>query len=217
MMKHGVLFEVNGVRKHSLDDFGLFLNPVEIPFPEIKTAYTEIEGGHGSVDQTEAFGKVFYKDRKFPISFSCKDKIRYEKTLSDLASFLHGREAKVTFYFDEEHYYYGRLSLDKYTSDKGMGTIDLNATFYPFKYRQDVTVTTNQIVEKQSIVYMNERMEVTPKFKVDAPMRFEFKGNSYNLETGKSMLPNVEFTDGENVLVWHGNGTVTVSYQEGAL
>lgn len=216
-MKHGVLFEVNGVRKHSLDDFGLFLNPIEIPFPEIKSTYTEIEGGHGSVDQTEAFGKVFYKDRKFPISFSCKDKIRYSKTLSDLASFLHGREAKITFYFDENYYYFGRLSVDKYTSDRAMGNIDLNATFYPFKYKQDVTVITNQIVETQTVVYQCDRMEVTPTFKADTSMRFEFKGNSYSVSEGETMFPDVEFTEGENMLVWYGNGTVTVSYQEGAL
>lgn len=217
MVKHGVLFEVNGVKKHSLDDFGLLLNPVEIPFPEIKSSYTEIEGGHGCIDLTESYGKVFYKNRKFPISFTCKDKIRYEKTLSDLASFLHGREAKVTFYFDEAYYYFGRVSFNKYTSDKGIGTLEFDCNFEPFKYKQNKTSISNYINQSQEIVYTNDRMEVTPTIKSDASISVTFNGNSYSISRGETMIPNIEFKEGENRLKFSGYGTITVSYQEGAL
>lgn len=217
MMLHGVQFAINGVKKHSLTDWGLWLNPVEIPFPEIKTSYTEIEGGHGSIDLTESFGKVFYRNREFPITFTCRDKLKFNKTLSDIASFLHGREAKVTFYFDEEYYFLGRVSVDKYTSEKATGTIELTCTFEPFKYKQEVTVATDVVTTQKTVVYLCDRLEVCPTFKADAEMRFEFKGGSYTLAAGEAMFPDVEFTEGENTLIWHGNGTVTVSYQEGAL
>lgn len=216
-MNHGVLFEINGIEKHSFDDWGLLLKPLTIDFPEVKTKYIEIEGGNGSLDLTEAYGKVFYKDRKFNIEFTCNDKLRYDETLREITSFLHGREVKVTFYFDEEYYYIGRISFNKYTSRKGVGTMVFNAVFRPYKLKQDVTITTNTVVDKKVVTYLNDRLEVTPRFKADSNMTFEFKGNSYALGTTETVFPSIEFTEGENVIVWHGNGVVSVIYQEGSL
>ena len=216
-MNHGVLFEVNGIPKHSLDHFNLFLGDVKIPFPAPKTNYLKKEGGNGTIDNTEVFGKVFYDDRKFSLKFTCKDEVRYTEALSDIVNFLHGREVKMIFYFDDLYYYKGRLSINKYTSSKAMGTMTFDVVTEPYKYHQLETIARNEVKEKAVINYTNDRMEVVPIFKATSSMTFEFKGNSYALGTTETIFPNIEFTQGDNVIVWHGNGIVEVRYQEGRL
>ena len=216
IMNHGILFEVDGVRRHTLDDWGLFLSPVEIPYPEPKTRYVEIEGGNGSIDLTEAFGKIYYKNRSFSITLGCSDKLRYDERLREIAAFLHGKEVKMTFYFDNGYYYKGRVTLNKYTSSKALGELSLDVEVEPFKYKEHTTVAINIVDTKVVVVYKNERMEVTPIFKADSPMIFEFKGNLYALSTKETIFADIEFQEGDNVITWQGNGTVSVMYQEGA-
>ena len=215
-MNHGILFEVNGICKHSSDDWGLILSPVEIPYPEPKTRYVEIDGGNGSIDLTETFGKIYYKDRTFSITFECSDRLRYDSQLQEIAAFLHGREVKCTFYFDQEYYYKGRITFNKYTSSKSLGEMTFSIVVDPYKYKRNVTIAINKISTKKIVVYKNDRMEVTPIFKADSPMTFEFKGNLYSLSTHETIFADVEFKEGDNVIVWRGNGTVSVTYQEGA-
>lgn len=216
ILNHGILFEVDGVRRHTLDDWGLFLSPVEIPYPEPKTRYIELEGGHGSIDLTEVFGKIHYKNRSFSIVLTCSDKFRYDERLREIASFLHGKEVKMTFYFDNGYYYKGRATLNKYTSSKALGELSLDIEVEPFKYKEHTTIATNIINDKAIVIYKNERMEVTPIFKSDKPITFEFEGNTYALETNEVIFPDIEFKQGDNVITWRGNATVTVTYQEGA-
>ena len=215
---HGVEFEVNGVKKHSFIDFRLHFNPVSIPYPEVKENYVEKQFADGSLDLTEADGRVYYKDRTFTLSFECNDRLRYDKTLDKIASFLHGQRVKMTFYFDRDYYYIGRASINKYTSDKGMGTIEVDVTVRPYKYKQLETITINTITGSAVINYLNDRMTVVPTFKADTDMNFEFNGNQYALSGNKgTIFPNLEFKEGDNIVKWTGNGTVTVSYQEGAI
>lgn len=216
-MNHGVLFEVDGIPKHSLDHFELLFSPLPIPFPKPKTKYGEIEGGHGNHDYTETFGKVFFNNRRFTLTFTCNDSLRYDSRLSEIANFLHGRVVKMTFYFDELYYYVGRLTINDYKSSRAMGTIVMDVETEPFKYKQLVTIARNTVTEKAVINYENDRMEVTPVFKATENMTFEFNGNSYALGTTETIFPDIEFTQGDNVIVWHGNGVVEVTYQEGSL
>lgn len=216
-MNHGVEFEINGVRKHSFDDWGLIFKPFPILYPEPKTSYIEIEGGNGSIDHTEVFGKIFYKNRKFSIEFECFDKIKYDDTLRKIVTFLHGRVAKITMYFDYDFYYKGRIKFNKYTSSKATGAIVLDIDAEPYKYKKEITVQTNQVDTKSVIVYKNNRMEVIPTFQATDNMTFDFNGNTYSLGTTETIFPDVEFVEGDNIIVWHGNGIVTVTYQEGAL
>lgn len=216
-MNHGVLFERNGIKKHSADDFGLWLLPLEIPYPEIKTKYIDLEMADGQIDLTESAGRVFYKNRTFPISFQCLDKARFDKTLDQLVSFLHGQSVKVTFWFDPEYYYFGRMSVNQYTSDKGSGTIEIEATFNPYKLKQTETVIIDEVTTSKSVIYANDRMIVTPSFKATTEMKFTFKEKQYNINTTETVFPDIEFQEGDNVILYTGTGKVTVSYQEGAL
>lgn len=216
-MNHGILFERNGISKHTLDDFGLMLLAIEIPYPEVKTKYIDLEMADGQIDLTESAGRVFYNNRTFPISLQCQDKTRFDTTLNDLVSFLHGQNVKATFWYEPEYYYFGRIMVNQYTSEKGTGTIELEATFQPYKLKQHLTIAIDDIAAKKTVVYKNDRMIVTPSFKSTASMNFTFNGNSYALGTTETVFPDLEFTQGDNVIVYSGTGQVTVTYQEGAL
>lgn len=215
MLDHGVLFEVNGIRKHSYLDFGLFMNNVKIPYPEVKSEYVNIEGADGTLDMTECYGQIFYKDRKFKLTFQC-NVMAYEYTIRKLMTFLHGQQVKMTFYFDDQYYYIGRVEVDSYDKSKGMGTISMEVTTKPYKYKQLPSKTISDIKEKAIIVYNNERMYAVPTFKASASMNFTFENGSYAIGAGESIVPDVVFKTGDNVIEWTGTGTVEVTYQEGA-
>lgn len=213
-MEHYVEFEVNGVRKNSIDDFELEFITYSLNFPEPKKSYTEIVGGNGSIDHTDVFGKTFYKDRKITLNF--ESKAGFDDSIRKIASFLHGKIAKVTLSDDLEFYYIGRVSFNKYTSDRKNGKVILEVSAKPYKLKQEITVQTNEVIEKKVVTYKNNRMEVCPTFKATAEMTFEFNGNTYALGTNETRFTDIEFTEGDNVIIWHGNGIVTVTYQEGA-
>lgn len=216
-MNHGVLFEKNGIKLHTLDDLGIWLNPVTIPYPEVKTKYIDLEMADGQIDLTESAGRIFYNNRTFSISLTCRDKARFDDTLNKLVSFLHGQQVKATFWHEPEYYYFGRVSVNQYTSDKGTGTIELDCNFQPYKLKQMPTITVDDISASKIVVYKNDRMIVTPTFKASAQMNFSFNGNDYAISTAETTFPDLEFTQGDNIITYTGTGQVTVTYQEGAL
>lgn len=214
-MKHGVLFDNGTMTKHSYEDWGLTFLPFDVPFPTPKTDYQEIEGGNSSIDLTEAYGKIFYKDTNFTMSFDVDNNIRYEKALSELASFVHGKRLKIYIYFDEDYYYDARVSINKYASNKSRGEIVLDVTAKPYKLKKIETVQLIEVIENKVMIFKNERMETLPIFKADNEMILKFKGNSYAIGTTETRFSNVEFIEGDNFVEFIGNGKVTVRYQEG--
>lgn len=214
-MNHGVLFDDGLVRKHSSDDWGLTFMPFEITYPEPKTDYTEIEGGNGTIDLTESYGKIFYKDNSFTMTFSCDDSIRYESVLNQIVSFIHGKRIKIFVYFDEEYYYDARIKVNKYASNKSMGEIVLNVTAYPFKLKKTETISLVDVETSKVVIFKNNRMETVPRFQATSEMIVIFKGNSYAVGTNEVTYPQIEFTYGDNALEIQGTGRLTVIYQEG--
>ena len=217
-MKHGVLFDINEVRRHTSEDWNIVLSSFDIEYPKPKTTYVNIEGANGSLDLTEAYGKIFFNDRKLTIVLTCKDEIRFDDTLNKIVAFLHGKVAKITPYFDSDYYFYGRVTINKYATSKILGTITINANCEPYKYKQDISVTTRTITDRLAVNFKSDRMESVPTFKSDTEMRFEYNGGSYVLPRNQETIyPDIVFTEGDNFIVFIGNGIVSVEWQEGAL
>lgn len=214
-MNHGVLFDNGIIRKHSFDDWGLILEPFDVPFPKVKTDYVSIEGGHGSLDLTDAYGKIFYEDNSFNISFVCKDTVKYDLLLNDISCFLHGKKLKVFMYFDEEYYYDARCELNKYACNKSLGQIVVSVTAKPFKLKKVETITAVDVVGTKIVAFKNNRMETVPRFKATSNMTFKFNNSSFVLDINEVIYPQVEFIEGDNIIEFSGTGTVTVTYQEG--
>ena len=217
---NGVTFEINGVSKNSETDFDLFMEAVDIPFPQVKTKYIEREFGDGSIDLTQADGNVYYKDREFTINFIAPNKVLYKADLNALSAFLHGQVVKMTFWFDQDFYYLGRAQINEYKSDGYIGQISVDVQVRPYKYKNTVTTqTATSTAEYVKYTYSNGRMPVVPTFKCSGAGYVKFNDNEYSLSAGvETQFPNIVFKNGNNDIYLKGDGmTWEISYQEGQL
>lgn len=214
-MKHGIEFKIGNVKKHSLIDWGVFLSPFNIPSAEVKTSYVDIEGADSSIDLTDVFG-ITYKDLKFTLSFTMKS-CDYDSKLREIKAFLHGRMAQITTYRDENYYYLGRCQVNEFKSSKARGTLSIDVIAKPYKYKQTVTEVTVNVTGTTTHAFMNDSMKVVPSFLCSNDMEIQFKDVTYNVGTNQVKLADIIFDYGENNVTFIGNGTVKVTYQEGAI
>ena len=67
------------------------------------------------------------------------------------------------------------------------------------------------------VTFIGKRKKYIPWITTSSEMTVAFKGNTYNLEAGKNKIFEIEFQEGENVLTFNGNGTVTIENKGGSL
>ena len=205
---------------HTWGDFQLVMTEKEITAPEPKTMYVEIEGADGSLDFTEAFGDIRYKRRSLKYTFTSLALRRdFWTEFTRIQNALHGRSFKIIDDEDQEFYYVGRASMDKWKIDRAIGSFILDIEAEPYKYRIFETVRTEPITGTQWFGLWNDRMPVNPIFSVSAPMTLVFGGKTLSIGT-----PNTDFTSadivfrqGNNTLEVRGEGTLTIRYREGTL
>lgn len=216
---YGVTFESGNVKAHTFKDWGLFLSSFDIGEATPKTEYVDIVGGDGSIDLTEAYGRVFFKDRTHTIKLqNLDDDLRWSEKLDEITSFLHGRLFKITADYNPLWYYYGRVEVNKYATSKRLATITLKAVCEPYKYKQYKTIIDEDINGITEINCLNSRMVITPTFKVSNAMNFSFNNKQYSLQADtETIYPDVLLNEGSNIFVFEGEGNVNISYQEGTL
>lgn len=216
---YGVTFDDGKSKIHTFEDWGLFLSSFSIGEATPKTEYVDVVGGDGSIDLTEAYGRVFYKDRTHTITFQdLDDKLRWTDKLDEITSFLHGKVFKITPDFNQAWYYYGRVEVNKYATSKRLATITLKAVCEPYKYKQYKTIVNEQINGKTEVNCLNSRMVVTPTFKASKAMNFKFNDNQYSLQADtETIYADILLNEGSNIFEFDGEGIVNISYQEGIL
>lgn len=170
---------INDIEKDMYNDFGLSLRPRTRKLPPIKSLKTSIYGRSGDLDFTEALtGQTEYENRTETLEFNLVDKMsNWDSKFSEVSNFIHGQEAKVIFTSDSNYYFKGRLTMNELSSDKSLGTIDIDCDFQPYKYKLNETnkfftykgvalldVDGNEVKlrkindeVKDSIVYYNEK------------------------------------------------------------
>lgn len=126
---------------HSCDEWGLILSEKELKSPDTKTYTVELEGGNGVLDFTEFFGAVKYENRKLTFKF-IKPQIVPDGFLtlySLVQDTLHGKKMQVILDDDPAYFYYGRVSVNEWKSNKGIGEIVIEVDAEPYKYKKDLT------------------------------------------------------------------------------
>lgn len=217
-MINGVTFETENKKVHTFEDWGLLLSSFSIGEATPKTEYVDIVGGNGTLDLTEIYDHIFYKDRTHTITLTClDDEVRFTSKLDEITAFLHGRKFKITCDFNKDWYYVGRVEVNKYATSKRLGTITLKAVCEPFKYKQYKTIINEAINGVTEVNCVNSRMDVVPVFRASAPMTFKFNGNQYALDDDDTIYNDIFFKEGNNIIEFTGQGNVTISYQEGTL
>ena len=135
---------------HSFDEWGLILTEKELKSPDIKTYTVELEGSNGVLDFTDFFGAVKYENRKLTFKF-IKPNITPEGFLSLFSlvqNALHGKKMQVILDDDPAYFYYGRVSINDWKSNKGIGEIVIEVDAEPYKYKLERTSKTAGLTGK---------------------------------------------------------------------
>lgn len=207
---------------HTFKDFGLIVRTREISAPTTKTNFVNVEGADGSLDFTEAFGDVHYDRRELSFTVSSLvPRSEFWKTFSKVQNTLHGREFHITDDEDSNYYYIGRISIDKWSIDKVVGSFTIKCNCEPYKYHLQETKRIESITGTKMLSFKNDRLSVTPILTATSPMIIEFDGNIINItssDVGKELYSSaIKFKEGNNIMKVSGEGTLTIRYQEGSL
>ena len=77
-------------------------------------------------------------------------------------------------------------------------------------------MTTDTLSAGTHILF-NDRMPVVPSIKTTAETKLIFNGNTFSLNAGTHKILDIQLKQGENAITVETAGTVTFTYQEGAL
>lgn len=222
--------------KKTYDDWGLKLQLLVIGLPEAKTNTVDVPGADGTMDLTGALGNVRYNNRKIEMVFDVMtEPERWHSLTSQIANHLHGRRLKVILDSDPGYYYIGRLALNSEKSDYLTSRITISGDMDPYKYEllssledwlwDPFSFETGIIREygnlevdgSLTVTIPGTRKEMIPTIITSAAMQVEWKGARYDLPAGESKLYAISLAEGENVLTFYGNGTVSIDYRGGIL
>ena len=203
---------------HSWDDFSLILNSKEIEAPSPKIETVDIPGGDGLIDYTEYFGEVKYSNRKLKFDFSTVvAQGSFLSLFSTIQNKIHGRRLKIVLNDDPEYYYLGRITVDSWKADRGIGKITVECDCEPYKYKQNKTSVTNAVTDSAELTFANSRKSVVPAITLTAAAQISFGGSTYAFGAGTTTSGEIVFVQGNNAMTVNGNTTITVEYQEGEL
>ena len=221
---------------NTFSDFNLYVEKLEITEAEIKTETVDIPGADGELDFSYSLtGEAKFKNRK--INITCANLKRYFtlQEYSRIQNAIHGKRMQIRLSKDLSFYYVGKVSVSKYEANGLIREVLIECDVEPYKY--DLTSSDEDwlwdpfsfedgIINETKDLNVNGELEITiigrrqkvvPKFVCDNPLQLIFNGTTYNLSSGTSYSPDIEICEGENVLKFVGNGTVTIEYRGGSL
>lgn len=206
---------------HSYNDFRLILTSKTIGKAEPKTEKIEIPGADGELDYTEYFGEVKYKNRQLSFEFSTIiSPSDFLALYSRLQNLLNGRKMKVTLTDDAGFYYYGRVTVNDWASNKRIGKIVIDVDAEPYKLRQAQTVIHQTITSATIFTCNNLRKTVIPQITASAEVLVELGRYSPTQNEIVFAADDIIFKEGQNFLritPVGGSADITITYQEGSL
>ena len=218
------MIAANGVtfgEYHSFDDLQLVLSQKTIGTPSPKTETVDIPGGDGVLDLTEFFGEVKYNNRTLSFVFSVMvPKSQFMGVFTRVQNLLHGRKMTITLDDDPDWYYTGRITVSEWKADRNIGTLTIDCDCEPFKYKPEYTVVEATVADSTTVTLTNSRKKVVPVVTIttDSGIRIEYQGsNVWELGNGSYTLPELELSEGDNIVSLTGSGTATFTWREGAL
>lgn len=199
-------------------DFSLIRTGMIIGTPTPKMKTVEVEGSDGEIDLSEYFGDITYNNRQLSFEFEAiKTQEEFIELFSQIQNALHGRRMKIFISDDIDFYYIGRITVNEWKADKRTGKIVIDVNADPYKYKNSETIMSRNIIGTEDINCHNLRKKVSPTIEVAAETTIVFQTYTITLSAGTYHIPEIIFTEGENVLTITSNGLVTITYQEGVL
>lgn len=205
--------------------------------PEPKTFFQDIPGADGSLDLSTAIsGHLVYNRRKITLNFGCGYEMeKWPGIFSEILRLFHGKEGHLIFDEDPNYYYTGRMIVSKYSRTQTLGTFTIALDADPYKYELfasdedwlwDLFSFDDGIIREYKDIPVSDSYTLTipgterwvvPEITVTSDMTVDFDGGTYELKTGVNKIYDIIIKEGEQALIFHGSGSVTVSYRGGVL
>ena len=222
--------------KNTFDEWGLVptSRPAVAP-PEVKTTCVDLPASHGVLDYTTVLlAEPPYGQRKGSWEFALRPGDRWASVYSSVLNYLHGVRHTVILEDDPAFRYVGRLTVNSWKSDPGYSLLTIDYDLDPFKYSVNASDDTDWLWDELFVDvirygrftvsgtkyrnFVNTGLKAAiPTFTCAAPMTVEFDGSTYGLVAGKNYNAGLALRPGDNIMVFTGNGDVTVSYREVSL
>lgn len=221
-----------------MSDFGLILlDGYTIGTPQVKTQIIDIPGVSGTIDLTEALtGNIPYQNRTIELEFKYLSDFGedYHTVQSNVMNFCHGKEVKVLFDNDSKFYWIGRASVES-SKERGYQTIIIEIDAKPYKYNiyssaeywlwdpfNFLTDYANELIELKVVgstetTVIGSVVPTNPTITSSSSMKVTFEGNTYNVDKGTFTYYSINLKDGENTLLFTGNGVITIEVRGGSL
>lgn len=208
---------------------------VQPPVP--KTIYQDVPGADGSLDLSTAIaGRIIYERRVITLNFGCGYPMdKWPEVFSEILRNFHGREGKLIFDDDPMYYYAGRMTVSEYSRARTLGTFTISVNADPYKYEltaSDEDWLWDSFSFEKGVIRDYKELEVNgslslnvpgtqrwviPEITVSTAMTVSYGGKDYELKQGTNKIYDIVIKEGENVLMFTGTGTVTISYRGGIL
>lgn len=222
--------------KKTCDDWGLKLQNLVVGMPDAKTNQTDIPGADGVLDLTDAMGTVRYGNRELQMVFDVMGELdKWHGVTSEIANYLHGQRMKVILDTDPYYYYIGRLSLDSGKSDYLMNRVTISGNMDPYKYELQSSLEdwlwdpfnfrtgiirnykNLQVKGSRTVNIIGRRKPIVPTIISSAAMTVSFGGKQYSIQPGEQKVYEISIIEGDNYLVFTGDGTISIDYRGGIL
>ncbi len=222
---------------HTYNDWGLKLLSAYIPMPDVQENTIDVPGMDGSLDLTEALGRILYSDRDgIELVFDLLDGsyANWFTTVEKITGLIHGKKVKMVLDSEPNRYYNIRLHIDTEKSNAIMSQIILSGKAEPFKY--DVTSTldkwewdnfnfVNGVIQQHDNIIVENSLTISligkgkgsnPIFKVSEAENLQviYNGNAFDLSVGKNRISDI-YIGGEEIaeLTFNGTGALAIDYR----
>ena len=197
----------------------------------------DVPGLDGALDLSEALtGRVGYQTRDFSAEFIVIDaRNRWDALYSEILDTLHGQRVQIILDEDPGYAYTGRVTMNAVESDRKTATISLKAVCDPYKleitgslddWLWDTFNFETGIIRDYKALPVDGTLTLTipgtrrpciPTITASSAMTATFGGKEYALTAGDNRISGICITEGDNVLTFAGNGTVSIDYRGGRL
>lgn len=201
---------------HSYNYFSLILSKRTIGNPTPKVREVDVPESDGVVDLTEYFGEVKYSNRTLKFVFSVVNGA-FDVAFSTIQNALHGKRMKITLDDDPNFYYMGRVTVNEWTSNPILQTIEVECDCEPYKYKQNKTIVMSTISTSKTLTLTNLKKKVSPSFTTTATFTIKFGNITVSRSAGTFIVPEIQLEPGNNSILFTGTGNVTIEYQERGL
>lgn len=233
----GATIVVDNEKKHTWTDWGLKWTSIEISSPNPKTYRVDVPFSDGSIDLTEALvADVKYENRNIKLEFEVEgDYYKWEKFYSDFLNFCHGRQVKVILDTDSSFYWIGRINLSSTKDDYLYGLVSIELDADPYKYEltssledwvwDSFSFETGiireykdlQVNSSLSVNIIGLRKVIYLKVTSSTAMQVIFNNKTYTVPKGTVELLDIPLKQGDNIITFKGNGTISIDYRGGSL